>query len=435
MSFNVTTTEFKLSRLKELFPIADQEYLLDILIDCDGSLENAILLLDPTHDICGITNNEKTKRRHNQMSLTEYITNVTHFKDYDNKRLKLTDVYGSGSIFTATKNPIFLYTKQDIESTIKYCSYHTNVLPLELANRLLTNLMDDKDAKPNEFYLFGKDKKCISNHRTKVYVKDEEHLDKLDYSIGQEISKEKYSEYNFNEDLSLAQSLIEKIVRKAAQEMGMLKYQLAPNEWSPKAIVLNIYEKKEDHLDWHSDRLTYIGPHCTIASLTLGFSREFRIRKIYNGFYGKEDTPTQIYITKPVHNSLFIMHSGFQEEYKHCVNKIPEKTFRKMAKDELHPISGIKRVNLTYRHIRYDSDQVPTCPTCNKFSMILRRSFKKRETRGMYIWQCSSGYKSGNECNGILYARFDSEKLWTKDISKCSTWRADGDDIDVGYLT
>ena len=31
---------------------------------------------------------------------------------------------------------------------------------------------------------------------------------------------------------------------------------------------------------YHSDQLTYLGPHAVIGSLSLGVAREFRVRKI-----------------------------------------------------------------------------------------------------------------------------------------------------------
>lgn len=63
---------------------------------------------------------------------------------------------------------------------------------------------------------------------------------------------------------------------------------------------------------WHSDVLTYLGPFPTIASLSLGVSRPFRLRSS-SGL-----APRTLSIPLP-HNALLIMHAGTQERFRHCV--------------------------------------------------------------------------------------------------------------------
>lgn len=158
-----------------------------------------------------------------------------------------------------------------------------------------------------------------------------------------------------------------------------LNYQ-SPNPWIPNAAFVNCYEGGAESVGYHSDQLTYLGPRAVIGSLSLGVAREFRVRKIVpqlgaddemensnnntdvilplpagirnqpqqNKQQQKEitaaaDAQGQISIHLP-HNSLLVMHAEMQEEWKHSIH--PAKAI------DPHPISGNKRINITYRYYR-----------------------------------------------------------------------------------
>jgi hypothetical protein len=79
---------------------------------------------------------------------------------------------------------------------------------------------------------------------------------------------------------------------------------------------------------FHSDVLQYLGPFPTIASLTLGCTRPFRLRPFLpsgnnnnNNNSGPDQPLPQIRTLDIIlpHNSLLIMHAGCQERYKHAV--------------------------------------------------------------------------------------------------------------------
>lgn len=78
----------------------------------------------------------------------------------------------------------------------------------------------------------------------------------------------------------------------------------------------------EQSVGWHSDQLTHLGPFPTIASLTLGCTRPFRLRPFsptsLPPIDGAPSIMRTLEITLP-HNSLLIMHGGTQECFKHCV--------------------------------------------------------------------------------------------------------------------
>ena len=81
---------------------------------------------------------------------------------------------------------------------------------------------------------------------------------------------------------------------------------------------------------WHADQLTCelrclsrkltpdLGPYCTIASLSLGTPRAFRLRPTaaVDEAYAAT-TPVRTYEVTLGHNTLCLMTPGCQERYKH----------------------------------------------------------------------------------------------------------------------
>lgn len=412
-------TEKKLEVLSDLYhdivPISEEteSFYLEILVSCDGNLETAIELINDSLGTqrTGNIDNSCTKRKHEdellspipkiQKSLNSFI------KDPNNKIKSISD----GSSNKISNRAIELFTKEDIEANVKYISVHRNALPELLANNLLKKLSQDSDNfTPNQFYLFGK--KCTSNHLTKMFSANEE------ISSGEiKIYYNSYSLTNiaqYDDDLKMAQLLIEDLVNDSMAQRDLLPYQLKPPHWKGDVVLVNRYYR-ESNLDWHSDKMTTIGPQPIIASLSLGCSREFRVRKNY-------PSNSQIFIIRPPHNTLIIMHAGFQEEYKHCVNG-----HAKNAPLSPHPISGNIRINMTYRcYLKKFLDSPPRCKKCAS-SMDLRRAFKDPKTRGQYIWQCSRGY-SGQECDGVIRANFNNDSLIVQNFDEeGSRWLAPDD--------
>jgi alkylated DNA repair dioxygenase AlkB len=134
-----------------------------------------------------------------------------------------------------------------------------------------------------------------------------------------------------------------------------LKYQ-SPSSWKPNAAFVNCYSGGSESVGYHSDQLTYLGPRAVIGSLSLGVTREFRVRKIMARDENEDsegdlqkiknkraDAEGQIAIHLP-HNSLLVMHADMQEEWKHSIH--PAQAI------DPHPVSGNKRINITYRNYR-----------------------------------------------------------------------------------
>lgn len=378
-------TDAKLSQLKLSFPEADESSLLELLISCDGSLPTAESILFELFP------NAKRRKINN------------HSKQSSIKKLFGAEDSGvaKSSNTTNVNKPVYLYSKEDIETTVPYSTIHYDFLPKELADSLLETLIKDKKGfHPQEFYLFGN--KCVSNHTSKVYGSSTS--DELYYNGKKYKSRDGYSD-----SMKMTQLLIEDQVNKELKERPSLPFQ-SDIPWRGDLAVSNRFNSKSNNLDWHSDRMTYIGPHCVIASFTIGATRDFRVRKQYNDPNSNFNT---MYAIPLPHNTLFIMHAGFQEEYKHCIPATTEFT--------PHEISGTIRMNLTYRHyLPKFQENLPMCSRCGN-QMDLKRSFKDPKTRGRYIWVCTGGYL-GKECNGFHYADFTKKCLYTDDVEECSRW-------------
>lgn len=188
-----------------------------------------------------------------------------------------------------------------------------------------------------------------------------------------------------------------------------LKYQ-SPHEWIPNAAFVNCYAGPSQSVGYHSDQLTYLGPRAVIGSLSLGVTREFRVRQVIprdeddkdNNADSKDerrpskddpvaphhraDTEGQIAIHLP-HNSLLVMHAEMQEEWKHSIAPA--------AAIDPHPLAGNKRINITYRHYRHTFHPRLT-PRCHCATpTVLRCVQRKKENCGRYFWMCHAGLQPG----------------------------------------
>lgn len=142
-----------------------------------------------------------------------------------------------------------------------------------------------------------------------------------------------------------ARELVASLVRTvlSSRERHPLEWE---GDWTPNVAAANCYRGAKEvryaansRLDagltphsrigqsvgWHSDVLTYLGPMPTIASLSLGVARPFRLRPFApsSGPASSTDSTTPattrtLEISLP-HNSLCIMHAGCQEVFKHSI--------------------------------------------------------------------------------------------------------------------
>ncbi|MGO4822226.1 MULTISPECIES: alpha-ketoglutarate-dependent dioxygenase AlkB family protein [unclassified Flavobacterium] len=97
------------------------------------------------------------------------------------------------------------------------------------------------------------------------------------------------------------------------------------------AVLLNLYRNGKDGVAWHSDKEHNSGPNPTIASVTFGETRLFRLRHKF-----RKDIPM---VEIPLHHGSFLLMSGTTNSF--WQHQVP-KTAREV----------LPRINLTFRRVR-----------------------------------------------------------------------------------
>lgn len=418
------STDVKLVRLLSLFPDVEEARLLDILVSYEGCVEAAIASLRARRE------QTPTSLWHNKFSDTIPGIQTSLISSFQSKNQTGVSTspasIGWSKPLTKRGKTLRLYSPDDIAKHTP-CSIIHNFLPSKEANELLTELLEDaKKFEPDTFQLF--DKTVTSPHTSKLYVS-------TDYELRQQTEQYVYNGV-YQKDifkLSPRMQAVSHKVQKAVNEHVQhrirthypggikLKYQ-SPREWVPNAAFVNCYDGPQESVGYHSDQLTYLGPRPVIGSLSVGVAREFRVRQIVaRDTIGEDgsskmrrlsdniaDAQGQISIHLP-HNSLLVMHAEMQEEWKHAVPAVPTVS--------PHPISGNKRINITYRWYResFHPRHIPRC-RCN-MPTILRCVQRKQNSRGRYMWMCYAGYSPGSKgCCFFQWAEFDDDgsPLWEK---------------------
>lgn len=214
----------------------------------------------------------------------------------------------------------------------------------------------------------------------------------------------------------------------------------SPHPWTPNAAFVNCYDGPNESVGYHSDQLTYLGPRAVIGSISLGVAREFRVRRVVPVDEAKADATSdskdsfdgdaagQISIHLP-HNSLLVMHAEMQEEWKHSI--APATAI------DPHPISGKRRINITYRHYK-DSMHPKFTPRCKcGIPTVLRVVQRRKVNFGRYFWMCYAGNVPGKEgCDFFEWAEFDEdgEPIWKKGKLKEEKVVGDTHDSSEGKL-
>ncbi|KAL2135983.1 hypothetical protein VTI74DRAFT_6032 [Chaetomium olivicolor] len=388
------STDIKLAILASLFTDIDQEALLDILIAHDGNVEATSQTLKARLPKNLSTGNVVAA----QSSLRSFaVGSVNSDSSPSFKRAKLLSRKGA---------TLHLFDPQDISEHTP-CTIIHNFLPPEEANSLLKELLEEsRSFEKITFKLF--DNVVSSPHTSGFYVGSYEEMQEQKYEYvynGSRLTDVR----TLTPQLERVKARVQEAVNREIQERirtryggKKLKYQ-SPGPWTPNAAFVNCYNGPQESVGWHSDQLTYLGPRPIIGSLSLGVTREFRVRRIVpTDFPDKDpDMTGQISLHLP-HNSLLVMHADMQEEWKHSVS--PAQAI------DPHPVAGNRRINITYRHYRegFHPRNTPRCP-CG-VPAVLRVVTKKRENWGRYFWMCHAGNVPGKEaCAFFRWAEFDDD--------------------------
>ncbi|OBT68279.1 hypothetical protein VE03_02372 [Pseudogymnoascus sp. 23342-1-I1] len=395
------STDYKLSILISLHPEKDQETLLESLLASDGSVERTLECL------------KLPAKKRPTGSATSYQSSLSSITRTGKDR-------AAAKPLTKKGKTIHLYTPEDIEAHTP-CSIIYNFLPPEEADALLQELLDESPTyRKNTFQLF--DRVVSSPHTFCLYVNSwgEAEMQKTQYIYDGEKVKDVRRSLPRMRDASykVRETVNQEITRRIrSSPTGQKLQHQSPAPWAPNTAFVNCYDGPRESVGYHSDHLTYLGPRPVIGSLSLGVAREFRIRKIVatdddagdsadsdearKRADAKADAQGQLSIHLP-HNSLLVMHASMQEEWKHSI--APARTISP------HPISGNKRINITYRH--YKANLHPRfTPKCGcGVPTVLRVVQRQAGNRGKYMWMCYAGYVPGKEgCKFFEWAVFDED--------------------------
>ncbi|KWU43258.1 hypothetical protein RHOSPDRAFT_19812 [Rhodotorula sp. JG-1b] len=263
-----------------------------------------------------------------------------------------------------------------------------NALPPEIASRLYVKMVKESLGEgegenpwqPNKWYLV--DREVTSPHTSCFYRSLPEQMSTetgydaagFDESATYWYNGTKRTARAFTSDQEEARLLVREFVRVLLEgrERHPLEYE---GPWDPNVAVANCYRGSKESVGFHSDVLQYLGPFPTIASLTLGCTRPFRLRPFLpsgnnNNNSGSDQPLPQIRTLDIIlpHNSLLIMHAGCQERYKHAVPpmngmdvfRLPKSSltesehFSTAEKEVLLNRKWNERINMTFRHYRPD---------------------------------------------------------------------------------
>ncbi|KAJ5551870.1 hypothetical protein N7535_000184 [Penicillium sp. DV-2018c] len=434
------STDIKIAILLSLFPSTKQEELLEILISCEGSVENASALLSGKESAISTSVNKKRAASGSSLGVQTSLSSHILATAEDGSMRPIHEVTSKKKLLPPGKGKtLHLYSPEDIAAYTP-CTIIHNFLPAKEANELLVELLDEsKHFTRTDFQLFNRTVQSPHTHAVYVSTPEELRQQTSEYTYGGTYrSNVRQATPQLRAVSRQVQNVVNEEINKRIRDVypdgKKLRYQ-SPKEWRPNAAFVNCYDGPNESVGYHSDELTYIGPHPVIGSLSLGVAREFRVRRLVPrddekafaepnnknqttplpSYSRKKIAPTeraeaegQISIHLP-HNSLLVMHAEMQEEWKHSIS--PAQNISP------HPISGNRRINITYRWYR-DTLHPRFTPRCKCGEhTILRCAQRSQETRGRYMWMCYAGFAPGKEgCSFFQWAEFndDGDPVWEK---------------------
>ncbi|GAA5931389.1 hypothetical protein JCM3775_005011 [Rhodotorula graminis] len=297
------------------------------------------------------------------------------------------------STATSSAPPAYISLPPLVLPTPALVAHHTNglvtlvedALPPELAARLFARAVGDSRGEglggegpwtKNKWFLVDRE---VESPHTSCFFR--EVPEKLAASSGYDPAAfDESAQYWYNgahrgaraftPEMDEARQLVGEFVRVLLDGRQGRRHELEwDGEWRPNVAVANCYRGAKESVGFHSDVLQYLGPYPTIASLTLGVTRTFRLRPFLPSSPSSPGAPPREVRTLDIplrHNSLLVMHAGCQERFKHAVPpvrggmdlfRVPRAAMAGLSEKDRREVEGKgfrERINLTFRHYRPD---------------------------------------------------------------------------------
>ncbi|EPS45558.1 hypothetical protein H072_478 [Dactylellina haptotyla CBS 200.50] len=427
------STDFKLALLSSLQPGLPPETLLEFLLTCNGSVEDASKMASSS------PSKKPTSGVTTQSSLSTYLSGPPDASQSTRKipfPLPAIPKFKTLHLTTPSQVPFYAPT-----------TLHPSFLPTSTANKLLSECLGEVPSFGRyEFRLF--ERNVSSPHTAAFYVKDQEmaerHRGGYMYN-GSYLDDIRTFTPTMHAVIPLVEAHVNAEINNRIQtvypDSKKLKHMLPPGKWHITSAFMNCYDGAKQSVGWHSDQLTYLGPRSVIASISLGVEREFRLRRVApvildtevpfepedeeyvqdeeageegGGKTWKWQSEGQASIHLP-HNSLLVMHAECQESWKHSIH--PANNIQP------HPVAGGKRINITFRCYRESlrPDKIPKCK-CG-VGCVLKTVQRVKEKMGWYFWGCqvANQWKEGEDdesgkgdkkeagCGYLVWAKFDED--------------------------
>ncbi|KAJ3221983.1 hypothetical protein HDU81_010214 [Chytriomyces hyalinus] len=400
----------------------------DVGAIADGPSSDAGAGLDRVVSLSSKITGDHVERATKRMRANETAINTTHPQPTLNPLAKLK--WNNA----ADREKAKLLTHENIADHVP-CELFLNWLPPTIADPLLLFLI--KDAKeswnPNKYYI--NERLVYGSHKSTMFTS----LPASQFSYSFMGSETKSNDYTCSSHMRETSALINEFVTRRLRETRVRLHTsvssdplrtCANNEdgpgWDGNLCIGNEYLDGKQITGFHSDHLGYIGPRPVIASVSLGATRTFRIRRIATAHslnsgrpvWQLLDSPNSkspsasatstpnlsttsaqsnekplsqylpstatTYSVKLPHGSLLIMYPPMQELYKHEVP--PESNFPG------HPLSGLARYNLTFRMHRPEFSNPPLCKCGVRTDLkpVFKQTAEEPQSE-RYYWSCVKG--------------------------------------------
>lgn len=370
------------------------------------------------------------------------------------------------------KVPLTLATPELIKRHTP-CTMHLSILPPELACRLFYVMLDlSRDWQRNKWYLF--DRLVESPHRTSFFVRQALLDSEKSASNDKEMEEAGNYWYNgrrtgpsppFPDVMEEACQYIEQVVNAELRKRPRYPLEWGgeydPNSdesssekvlWRANVAASNCYEGAQESVGFHTDALTYLGPYPTIASLSLGTTRTFRLREVVPSDEKEERSARTFNIPLP-HNSLTIMHASCQEMFKHSIppqrvidlfhppypppshlcslrgkSDGPPETVEACQgdtnlEDDSERFSSNARINITFRFFRPDY-RPSTTPKCKcGLPCILRPDMKNRYSLPTTANSAAAKGDHGTRSDGVVKYWWACNSGAQTETKGCGMWQ------------